>query len=465
MADTMLAPPTFDMQITKIRECAAEHSDDFRMRISRRAENIATFSGARVEHFVMPETWLPMLCGGGQFILAAFHESAPNVIITTVVPGVISGEARAVDIAAPTKAGWQGPSQLLFPKPAPTNGTTSFYDKPGGGGSSAPPRDPTSTAPSSGPSADLIDQRFRLIEAQHAAERADLQRMLDANAKSVERQMQGMTEIIKAIATRPVEPAKPMFDPALLATLTTAATGIVGALIARSGEDRKADLAEQARRDERDSRARDEQIKMIVGMNEQNMKALERNADASSNAMKMVSPMVEAVSLMGRTVVQQIATVQEMAQPNDEGAGWAGFARDAARALAEYLATRPAPAGSPQRQLPPGAAPPPAAPAAGAAPAAPAEEVTPATPEQIAADPPEALAGFLEQAIRAKADPEEVADGYVQMQVNKGFVEMVAAAGGPLKFFQARLGEWVSQNADYVRALVSHLSTRGVKVV
>jgi hypothetical protein len=462
MADVIPAP-TFEMQIEKLRACAAEHGTDaFRMRIHRRNEGIATFEGATVSHFVMPETWIPLLCGGGQFVLAAFHESNPNSIITTVVPGMIAGAPREVDVTAPTKPGWQGPAVLLFPKPAPpTNGAASFFDKPGGGGTSASPRDPSATTPSPGPSAEYVDTRLRMMEAQHAAERADLQRMLDANAKAVDRQVSAMTEMVKTIVTQPRASLVDQFAP-----LVAAITPIVGALITKSGEDKKASLAAAMRAEERAATAQAESTKLLLAMSE-------RSAATATDSMKMMSPIVEAVTTMGRSMLQQAATMQELSTPASEPNPWMDLGRDFMKAAAEYFAAQAARAPGPvQRQLPTQAGPPaPAAPSAqGAPPPAqgeppPAEGGEAAGPEQIAAMPPEELAGFLAQALGSKMDPAEIADGYVQAQVNKGFVEMVSAAGGPLKFFQARLGDaWVAANADYVRAVVAALMQLNVKV-
>lgn len=109
----------------------AKESDNFWVKVQRRAHPgahpviVATLSGANVQHFASPELWVPVLCGGGKFLLQAFHESDANKLVGGAILFPVDGiDVRDVDYSIfdasgdAKKADWRGPARLEYPKPA-----------------------------------------------------------------------------------------------------------------------------------------------------------------------------------------------------------------------------------------------------------------------------------------------------------------------------------------------------------
>ena len=61
---------------------------------------VASLSGANVEHFVNPELWVPVLCGGGAYLIQAFHPTDGSRSIGGFVTfSVNNTEPKDVDVS------------------------------------------------------------------------------------------------------------------------------------------------------------------------------------------------------------------------------------------------------------------------------------------------------------------------------------------------------------------------------
>jgi hypothetical protein len=297
-----------------------------------------------------------------------------------------------------------------------------------------------------------LDARLSLIDAQSKMERDSMQRAISDMQKTSERQMNAVLELVKA---QTAQPQRSVMDqlPAILAAMSP----IVAAVMSKSADEKKALMEEMRAREERDAAQRAETFKILIA-------SQEKAASASENTMKVIAPMVDAVSQMGRTVLQQVATMQELTQPQGQEEGWMGLAKEALRAFAEYQSAQTAA----RAAIPP---PPPAQPQLAAVPQPQPQEGEgddegDITPDMIKTMDPGVLAQAFEENLRAKTDATEVAETFAgAVQVNAAFAELVGKAGGPVAFFQGRLGnEWASQNADYVRAVIGQLAQRGMRL-
>lgn len=476
MAAVPQVTKTYDEAMDAIRQMAQAAGDDFRVKVLKRngpspsapTEMIATYAAARVEHFAMPEAWLTQLAGGGSYVLVALHESEPNTPAGVLVLTPITGPAKQVDAGAVLRPGWTGPGTQLFPAVPPSHTSSAapsvrtLFGQPDAAGAvedaGARASVPAALA-ASGPSLDrIMEARFSMMDAQRRSDAEQITKMLDAQAKATDRQIAALTDVVKTVAQRPTAEPKSIVDQIvpLVAALAPVITPLISANKEAAAEARKLAAEENARREAREAEARKMERDMLMQMNE-------RASNASNDMMKVIAPMVDAVSQMGRTVLQQVATMQEMTAPPAQEEGLGGLVREGARALAEVMATKRAEieAGmhTPQRALPQNTQPqvqPPATPA-------PSGEIT---EEQFKALPAEEVIGEIVAALKAKHTASEVADGYMMALGNAGFAHAVEAAGGPLKLFGPHLASVLTQPgmADYVRSVVGEIQQRGGKV-
>lgn len=486
-------PTTFEDQIAFLAAVVESTKiDDFDVKVYRKAalgaplETIATFKAARVEHLRDPEVWLVPLCGAGpQFVLNVYHSQTPNAIAAVVTPPAIGkpDERRPCDPTVVARPGWRGPPQITHPTQAPQAQVRDLYEgMPGGTGQGQtgaaargqpavnPPGAPGSTDGTTfGAVQALLAIAEKRTEAQMDALKLAMETSAKANAGAVEQIGRIVERALTAQASQPKEdPVKRLVEVAT-ALLPVAAPVITGLLASRE-KAATAALEREARHEERLAQERAEDRKRFDAM-------MERNANADANITKVVSPLVEAVALAGRSQLQMMAAMKEIAagdQPPDEGI--AGIVKAGLAAFAEMAAANRANAEA--RALPPhgaapgtnGAAPPrPAAPVA--APAAPpppdggeveeSEEPAPSPEEdlaRLAQIPAETLAGEVVNAIKAHHEPAALAGRFLDvLTAHEGLRGMVNTAGGILPFFQARLGGWITGNVDYVKGLIGAL--------
>jgi hypothetical protein len=148
---------TSDETMNSLREKAKE-GDDFLVKLQRRAhlgstpELVASFSGARVEHFASPELWVPPLCGGGKFLLQGFHATDNGKPVGGFVQfSITTIDPKEVDQEVVKKVDWRGPPALEFPLRAAPRDMMNGH----GGYDIRPP-----PAPGSGDSATRVPQAW-----------------------------------------------------------------------------------------------------------------------------------------------------------------------------------------------------------------------------------------------------------------------------------------------------------------
>jgi hypothetical protein len=478
----------FQSDIEKLQAVAKEKGDDFIMRVFRKTtassphmDSVAAFRDAQVTHYSMPEVWLAPFLGGGYYVLGAVHASDPATPIAMVIPAQIPGAPKPPDLAAVTKPEWQGPRTLIYPKPAEVAQSSAYaalIPGPGAqplGGADARGQFPGAGAGASS-SADAI--AFINLQRQHDAER--LEKMIEASAKAQERQTIALVESIRALASKPVPVAPP--EKSLveqIAPLLAAATPLIAAFMSARAEDSKVAAAHDARREERETKFREEAAKAQSSM-------FERLSNGNSETAKVMQSMADVVSNSLKGQIQMVATMREMTAtdtPPDEG-GLVGVIKAIAPAFGEWMAVKAQadaaaaaarqPALPPRRPVAPPAPPTPPAPPVGD------EEVE---EEEGTADlatmPAADLIARIVGAIKAHHDAPDLATGYLDARSgNAGVNAAVNAAGGTIPFFRAQLTDaWVFApgngpsgltNAAYLQSLVSMLTTaaaqRGITV-
>jgi len=113
---------TADETLSLLTEKAKTAGDRFVVKVSRRGgingllEHIATLGDATLEQVANPETWLPNLCGGGEFSLRVSHadsmSQAVGGFLTYKFPGDRVNTPRISQVGGP---GWVGPGIVMFP--------------------------------------------------------------------------------------------------------------------------------------------------------------------------------------------------------------------------------------------------------------------------------------------------------------------------------------------------------------
>jgi hypothetical protein len=493
-------PPTFDEAIRAILEIAKEKGDDFRMRIFRKPslaasamDVVAAFDGARVEHFSTPETWLPVICGGGYYALAAMHSSDINTLVAMVVPPLLPGQPRAADVSVMRSPSWGGPATLIFPKvadpqPTPPPGSAALYQV---GGAPTDRSDaargghPQSSGGAPSSSEDVTAARLALLDQARRYDMERLEKMIEAQAKSAERQIAAIIDLVKSQASTAARVDRPPDKPLVeqITPLLTAAVPLVSAFLAKAAEDRKEVAEREARREEREAKAREEAAKA-------NAAIIEKLSSGNSESAKIMQSMADVVSNSLKGQMQMAATVREImssdAPPAEDGL--IGLAKAVAPVVGDFLVAKAnadaarasvAPQ-APQGALPPRPPqPPPPAPAPnGAVGDAGREPTDEEAARALAGADPKALVEEIVGALKAHHAPQEIAEAYLDaVSLNTGVRDAVNEAKGTLNFFQAQLGDWITAqeigsdgqtNAMYLRVVVSELTkaaqARGVKV-
>lgn len=485
MAETPAAPvpngvPDFQTAIQILSAVAREKGDDFRVKILRKASpsapfvNVATFDGARVDHFLTPEAWLVPFCGGGPiFVLWPFHASDPTKLVCQVIPPQINGTPKEPDLRLPASPTWNGPVTLISPKPPDAPAANPSADLavlfPVSGAArqaGGPAREAGATTASTGgpghsPSAEedrLTALRLQIIDQQRRQDAERIEKLIAAQQAATDRQMAAIMGMVEKMNSAPRAPEKTLVEQiAALTPVLSVVLPFLGAAREKDVNDAKLRAEAEVRRQEREDKARDEMMKLIIGMNE-------KSANAGNETVKMIAPMVDAVAQMSRTSLQTAATMRELMPQVPEDEGIMGLVKALAPAVAEFLAVRAQngqpPGAPPQGQLPAQTPPPSAGGNGQPAPSSPPEV-------DIASISADDLAARIDGAIRAHHDPNDLAAGYLDaITGNAGFAEKVRAAGGTWAYFKSTLAAWAVEaapgadgktNATYLREVAGVL--------
>lgn len=450
---TPMVPLSPDEAVSVLQQAVTEHAgrNEFSVKVFRKIQisaspsHIASFEGATVEHLVNPELWLPKLAGSGPIFVLAVRHASEQIALCTIQPAMMVGQQHEVDPAVVDSPDWRGPPAITYPTAADRaaqdqRGAMSALSRLSGVPGSA--GDPTSRGQRSPPSGDAghSDARIALVEAQYRLELASLAKSIESQTRATERQIATLMDTVKLATSAPREPQKSIMDqiPALVA----AAAPFVTAILSRSESEAKARRESDARREAREAEQRAEMTKLLLDMSN-------RASSASGDMAKILSPMVEVTSQMSRTMLQQVATMRELSSPGEPQESMTTVIKAGIEALGEVMAAR-ATAGVQPPALGPKSPAPPAAP----------ESKSPH--QNLAEMDPADLLGRIEAAIRAHHEPVELASAFREaVAQNKGVAESVTEAGGPLKFFRARLTDaWIAsaEHAPYIAQLVKALS-------
>jgi hypothetical protein len=449
----------------KIAERTAADGDDWRVKIMRRMspaapqETVAIFDGATSEQLLSPEPWLAKFAGGSQHysfrVVHAKDRGSDRPTAIYQLPA-ISGTPLSPNAKIVNGPGWSGPSTLVFPTEdaPPKNGAIKW---PGAPEQTGAPRQPSLGDGSAGPSAtsamlaQLQQERERLAEDRHRLEMEAVRREAEADRKRMESKIVDIMQEMKSARERPPEPkVDPMETLTKVVTIVTAAlTPILPHLV---GVRESAAKREDDRlRREREDRA--ETLKLFQAMNE-------KASSASQDTMKVITPMVDAVSQMGRTVLQQIAMMRDMAEPPPQDDGLMGVLKTAIAAWAEAAArgpmipptalpSQPRPVTSPPQPRP-APAPQSVTEAMGGAP----DDGDPNVPEMT----PTQMMDLLGDAVRAHSAEADLASDIVDALGADDFVRAIMAEGGIMAALQKRLGDaWANDkdNVAYIQRLLT----------
>jgi hypothetical protein len=465
-----------DEALALIEAKAAEKSNSFKVKVHRRIglaaplQHIASLEEATVEHLANPEQWLPALCGGGPiFTLAVCHasETVPNI---TFNPPNLSGAPRDIDPNIVKDPAWKGPTSIIYPnaaakaQPAATGTTLESIvhllgaptTTPGSGTRGQDPKVDAGGSP--GVSAEVL----RRLDAEAVVRAlAEAQKSTAAALADIRREtMEAVKAVAASVAVPPKSIAQQLAELApVIATVAPLFVQMLSAGREATAAREAAQREEMARQREQADKARDEMMKLLAAGNE-------RAAASSGDIMKMVTPMVESVSVMGKTMLQQVATMRELSSVDQPPSEWVEIAKAGLGALAEVLAAKAAASpGAPPKQLAAPRPPPPA-------PAQPAQGV-PETDvaavedaehaqqiEYLKTASVEEILKHTEDAIKGEVDAEELAEAFLDaIQVNPAVAAEVQKAGGPLQLFRVRIGdEWLKAHLAYAQALVSALT-------
>jgi hypothetical protein len=477
----------------------SKESDNFWVKVQRRAHPgahptiVATLSGANVQHFTSPELWIPVLCGGGKFLLQAFHESDANRLLGGAILFPVDGiDVRDVDLSIfdvsgdAKKADWRGPARLEYPKasapaqqqempmygikapPAPGSGDSATnrqaWPRLAGGGVHREAYD------DGGPfshKAGAIEAERRMLEKEkldaererHRTEMDGLKKSHDSELKSLESRLLAEIRSVKSTGPDPtIEFFKQMSE-------DRRAQEARAAEDRRSAETRASEERKQASEDRRASEARFERLleKLSERKEKDPLEVLKTAAELvrpkndDSAMMKTVHNMVEMQSSMvgaAMDFVDHASRISLGAGGGEDEPRWmkgierlvkgVGKMATAAQMRQPVLQLPQQPAGQPQQpagQQPAGQQPQPQG--------APAQK--PQQQTQLS------VIDQIEAAIRQRYDVKQIAGALIKFYQDQSIQSALEASGGDFELVvQKRLGNWANEapeNATYLKKL------------
>jgi len=301
---------------TRARET---NGDDFRIKVHRRPSmggmliHIATLAHAKAEHITYAETWLPKLCGGGQYAVSIFPADAPNQQIGGFINLNFDGGARHLDPLVMRAPDWSGPAELAFPDFAQgqpqviTQGAGGHFPHASAANSSVPGGGslPLSNLQqqqqqSSGEWEKLLARERELQDRERRMREELLTEQSRLREERLRAEMQAKFSEIQ-IAHRPVENNGPE-------KLLAAAAPIITAMMQAQNESRmlmmkmQQDSQALAIQMQKDSQARtDELFKLMIS----------KKDDGGSTA-EMMGKMADVMGAVSKTSVSMIEAVAEM---------------------------------------------------------------------------------------------------------------------------------------------------------
>jgi hypothetical protein len=475
----------------------AKESDNFWVKVQRRAHPgahptiVATLSGANVQHFTSPELWIPTLCGGGKFLIQAFHESDANRLIGGAILFPVDGiDVRDVDYSIfdtsgdAKKADWRGPARLEYPKasapvqqdmpmygikapPAPGSGDSATnrhaWPRLAGGGVQ---REEYDDGGPFGRRAGAIEAERRGLEKEkleaererHRTEIDGLKRTHDSELKSLEARLLSEIRGVKATGPDPtIEFFKQMSEDRRAQEVRAAEDRRAAEL--RGAEERKA-----AADDRRASEARFERLleKLSERKEKDPLEVLKTAAELirpknDDNAMmKTVHNMVEMQSSMVGAAMDFVdhASRLQLGAGGEEEPRWMkgverllkGVGRMATAAQMRQPQPQPQFVQQPQMQAPaPGMPPPPAAP-----------QQPPQQQSKLS------VIDQIEAAIRQHYDVKHIAGALIKFYQDPTVQKLLEESDGDFETaVQKRLGNWHNEspaNAAYLKSLFDEVN-------
>lgn len=478
----------------------SKEGDNFVVKVSRRAHLgampslVATLSSAEVQHFTSPELWLPNLCGGGKFILQAYHVSDLNRPVAGAMQFQVDNvEAHDVDPSALKKADWRGPHTLEFPNvtarpqseqdlgplyaiqspSAPgssdsANRTTQGWPRQAGGGSirqdyvgaSVDPRQ----AALEGERRSLETIRLDLEKDKHRAELASIKKDHEADLRAMESKIMG--------AISQARPAGPDPMVVMLMEMTKQAAEdrrVQQQMMAedrrvaetRAAEDRKVERERQERADARFmdmmkefSKSKENPIETFKVFSEL-MGSKKDNGiiEAQTKMMHSMSEMMGQQVSTAMDFVNAAADLQLGGQRNEEEPGWLKGVDRLIKGVGAMAKARAPVAGPPQLAA-----------------AAPVPQQAPPQqqPPQQAKSPDaqKSIVVQIEEGIRAKLPVVDIAKALIHYVNEPSVQEVLVKSGFDFeKAFHDRLGNWHNEapsNAEYLTALFAEVEKQAI---
>lgn len=489
-------------QTLQMLQDRAKDSDDFYLKLFRKPhpaalpQITASFTGAQLAHFTSPELWIPTLCGGGKYLLQAFHASEPSKQIGGMLNFPIDGQAeRNVDFDAPGKAGWRGPQTLEFPKreearqqenlplygvnspPAPGSGggasnTNPAWSRSAGGGVHREGYDEPNTWRTG---AQALEAERRVLEKEkleqeRANHRAEIDRIQAKHDSELKLSMATLRS--EFASAKPTGPDSTML---VFMEMMKQQAASAQAAEARAADDRKEARLAQERADARffamiekigNKKETDplEMVAKVIELTGGGKKADSGIIEAQAKMLHSMSEMTQHQVGVAMDFVSAAADMQLGAQKEDKP-GWEKALDKVAKGIGNFAAARSAQVPHPPAQQIVGGSvmqqPPP-----------------PQTYEQQARQPPpppqqprppqnhtdKSVAVQIKEAIESKTDPKHVAAAVVAYANDPSMLQALAAgAGDPEKAIRSMLGTWVNaapSNGEYLKVLFTEIEAQ-----
>ena len=459
-------PASYQDTLDALARVADGNGNSFKLKLVRRAnaastttQHIATFGDASWQHISDAESWIAPFCGGGLYILQVYDGKDAKKYHGQVTPSEITGAPRPPNPGMTRSASWLGPVLISCATDGNAVGATalspftSLAGEPGAHGTS-----PRTTAELAGLSSLFQHERAELgrkeTELREREQRMELERIraeADARAKALETRLSELRETL-------AKPASALDLPSLITGVLTAATPIIGAFLASSAEDRKAQVELERARQEREREERVAASKrplidpQILEIMDRQAKRAEEQSTQFSMFLKAQAEAgranMESQSVAQRTMLQTIADVAQLQLKTTSGDDSPGI--DWGKVISGVAAGLGALAQQARGQSPgPGQA-------TGATPLGQPAGL-PAGQSPAAPDVPESEAlTKIEDRVRRKEPPTEIIVELKKVLAEDQAAQAeVKAMGSVLEVFEDRLGDFAEDkaNSKYLDAL------------
>lgn len=488
-----IAPIDAVTTIALLNQRSQDGGNTFRIKIYRKRsaaalpEHVATMDGAEVRHVANPETWLPKLCGGGNYFFMVFHSSDTTTAVGGHLPWAFQGapydNLRLDAVRGPN---WEGPQEIIFPPKEdildrPTHITmapTPHQPMP-----MPAPIHPPQQVPS--PAIEAAMAQFQTMQGQFAQRERELiekerrmekeadrreseARWREMEAKASAREAQLQAQIQQAAAAAQVAQARPP-ESNILEKIAPVLVPIVQQIIQGQNDMRAAMMKQDDARSQQQQvlfqamlqkPAIDPTVEKLVSKVESLSEKL--NQQNQTPQHQMMADMVATVSKATMNMVK-MATEASLgpAKPSEPPIMMAiRESVKAVQALASGMQMRTPPAAQQyQPQLPAQAQPPDAPPSAGIPPRAVQAAVVP--------EPRGTVVDEIERDIRAKINPTDVATKLISALGDPDMqAELAKYGNSPNELFAVRLGDWVQSdtaNAVYSASLLQEIQRVGTQ--